>query len=274
MSHHRCEIILPPCKADAVEEAVLQVLEPFNSDPPRAKLPDTPDPETAEPKRWLAWAEEVEDMLSERAADRSHSFWDWHQLGGRWAGHHAIDRYEPERLLAFYAELAERKVTVSGLQFGKQELSPADQIPAVDALWAEMFPDSGLEHCPVFQHSNPRNHGDLPGDVCRVGELGQWTNAVRLIIAGPAWVDGAHTWDRVKAGEMWATEVWTGVSWMFDIWDGMVVPKLNDHRAKQQQRWDSGRPDWKAEWEARPTTWVDLSVLTDEWLAVTVDLHN
>src|SRR5690606_37537583 len=112
---------------------------------------DEPKPPTeGSPADWSRWADEYRDWANDNASTGKYAFWDFYTIGGRWAGQHTIDRYDPEVVKRFYGELADRKVTVSGVQFGKQELSPPEQIPMVDALWQEMFPSSGLAACPMF----------------------------------------------------------------------------------------------------------------------------
>src|SRR5262245_27782076 len=108
--HYHLEVILPP--VDNVEQAIGQILEPFD-----------------------------ENGKDEDGHRNSHAFWDWYVVGGRWAGAKLQAMLDPKKLEEFNAELTKRKVTVSGIQAGKQELSPASQIPMVDALWNEFFPD-------------------------------------------------------------------------------------------------------------------------------------
>src|SRR6185503_20458398 len=104
--HYHLEIIMPP--TEDVERSVAEILKRFN---------ENADDET-----------------------RSNAFWDWYQSGGRYSGCKLEALVPQERRDAFWAELKARGVTVSGLQFGKQELKPASQIPSVDALWREMCP--------------------------------------------------------------------------------------------------------------------------------------
>ncbi|GAF91717.1 unnamed protein product, partial [marine sediment metagenome] len=97
--HYHCEIILPP--TDAVESAIAEIMAPF-------------------------------DENNEDEETRSPSFWDWYQIGGRWSGSKLTDHFDKDKLKNFHAELENRKVTVSGFQCGKQDISPASQIPMVD----------------------------------------------------------------------------------------------------------------------------------------------
>lgn len=224
--HYHCEIILPPSAAEEVENVVRQVLAPFDEEPDEDGYRHT-----------------------------SSAFWDYWTIGGRWSGTHVQQRHSPERMEAFYAALRERKVTVSGLQFGKQELQPASQIPEVDALWHEMFPDSGLEHCPLFHHSSPKNRGTLPGDVCRVDELGEFSTASRLIFVGPHWKDEG----KYVPKEMLQSSFWNGVSHIDSTWDGKVASGIE---------WMNGKLKG-----CRPEH-AEKNRVADDWLAVTVDYHS
>jgi hypothetical protein len=129
--HYTCELVIPP--TDDVKAAVDEAMSSFigNDEESRAS--------------WL----------------------DYYVVGGRWTGRKLKERFPKDRLDAFYAELASRKVTVSGIQFGKQELQPSSQIPEVDALWQEWFPDGG-KHCVLFKHSG---EDGSTHDVCRVDQL-------------------------------------------------------------------------------------------------------
>ena len=223
--HYHCEIILPP-QFKNVKKAVEQVLAPF----------------------------------SESQEENRDTFWDWYQIGGRYAGSHVTSRYDPELLKRFNEELRSREVTVSGLVWGKEELSPPEQIPMVDALWAEMFPSSGLKHCPLFFHSN-KNHDDVDGDICRVSELGQWQRAYRVIIAGPAYSAkaGKHTFDAADAVHMIEQSIWNGVTHVDTKFDGNVLAEI--------ERFNSGSDRYAADY-------AKLVRVTPDHIAVTVDYHS
>ncbi len=107
--HYHLEVILPP--VGNIEDAANQILEPFN--------------------------EQGEDEEGQR---NQHAFWDWHVIGGRWAGAKLEAVLDPKKKDEFFAELTKRNITVSGLRAGKEKLEPESQIPMVDAPWNEFFP--------------------------------------------------------------------------------------------------------------------------------------
>ena len=119
--HSHTEIIMPP--TDDIEAAVKQIMAPFN------EQPDDDD----------------EDVRS--------SFWDFWVIGGRWAGHKLQAGLDQDKLKAFHDAMTQRKVTVDSIQGGKQALKPESQIPVVDAMWHEFFPET-TGPCPLFKHSN------------------------------------------------------------------------------------------------------------------------
>src|SRR3954465_14152631 len=81
-----------------------------------------------------------DDNIDENATA---DWWDFYVIGGRFSGNKLMASLDPDAIERFYAVMKERSVTVSGLQCGKQELSPASQIPMVDALWRDHFPGCG-----------------------------------------------------------------------------------------------------------------------------------
>ena len=221
--HYHLEIILPPSCAD-VAAAVEQILKPY----------------------------------SENEEEARHSFWDWYRIGGRYSGQHVIDRYDPERISAFAGELHERKVTVSGVRMGKEELSPPSHAATVDEIWKRHFPDSGLDHCPLFRRDDPER---IPTDVCKVSELGVFASAHRVIIAGPVYDadNREHTLEILEAAYMLTTEFWSGVNHQETTWDGKVASAIEASNA----RFSNMAPRY-----------AELTKVTPEHLAVTVDYHN
>jgi len=137
--HYHCEIVIPP--TDDVNAVVEQIMAPFSEN-----APENDESGEYNPK---------------------YSFWDYWLIGGRWAGSKQEATYDPVKLEAFHQWCVDEKITVSGLRAGKQELSPADQIPKVDAKWNEMFRPGSTEPCQLFKHSN-ENDGPLAGDICRL----------------------------------------------------------------------------------------------------------
>jgi hypothetical protein len=223
--HYQLEIIMPPV-AD-VKSAVAQILEPFD-----------------------------EQGKDEEGFENRHGFWDFYVIGGRWAGAKLEAMFDPERLKRFTAELITRGVTISGVQFGKQELSPADQIPMVDALWCEFFPESPIKICPLFQHYNDRyKHSDGFPDVMRLGDVPKSLKASRVIVAGPTWNDA----ERMEAQYMIQDSVWNGVTHVDCQWDGLVTSAVAQAVDRLKHYTDA---------------YVARNTPGDDWLVVTVDYHS
>jgi hypothetical protein len=216
--HYHLEIIIP--RTDDVESAVANILAPFD-----------------------------ENGTDDEDGYRKHSFWDWYVIGGRWAG--AKLEAKLGDMAPFYDELKKRNVTVAGLQCGKQTLQPASQIPLVDAMWREMFPESGLDVCPLFDHSP----SVIVGDICTLKEMPERLSASRVIIAGPSYDDP----DKFKAVHMIEGSVWNGVSHVDTTWDGNVLNAVN--------AWRERIAGYADEYQSKNTP-------TDEWITVTVDYHS
>jgi hypothetical protein len=199
------------------------------------------------------WNEEYRDEDGGRS---HHGFWDFYVIGGRFAGAKIEDGIGEERLARFRALLVEREVTVSSVLFGKPELSPPSQIPDVDALWREHFPDSGVAVCPLFAHSNDQfNSGSLlPQDICTLALMPSGLTAERVMITGPDW-EG----ERVTAHYMAQREFWNGVNHCPSAWDGSVASAL----AAYEERLASYKPEYRERQTPRP-----------DWLVVTVDYHS
>lgn len=210
--HYQLEVILPP-GGTTLDEDLALVMDSFR--------------------------EEQEDGDD---APGTADWYDWWEIGGRWSGNHALAHVEPALLAAFREELHQRKVTVSGIQFGKQELSPATQIPEVDRLWREMVPRCGNE-CPLFQHSKPT------GDVCLYSEVSGTLKAKRVIICERREAGG------IRVRRMVVTSLWNGTEHQKTDFDGNVRAFVEAQRMSE-----SGWP--------KP---VDVK---DDWVAVTIDYHN
>lgn len=234
--HYHCEIVLPP-NTDNIAEAVESVMRPFD---------ESPD-------------EEPEDF------DSSDAFWDFYVIGGRWAGTKLIASYDPEKIKEFRQWLADEGVTVSGVQCGKQELRPAEQIPKVDAKWNEMFPpkDGIAAPCPMFQHSNDqygkRGRGMIKGDICSLADAMKVT-CERVIFAGPSYDFEAKDW----AGPPGATfmlcdSTWNGVNHMQIKWDGRIGSAFEQFKDKLKHCKDTYRQAVEPQ---------------DDWITVTVDYHS
>lgn len=192
--------------------------------------------------------ESILNPFSEHDEEHHQTFWDWWVIGGRWSGAKREATFPKEKLEAFTQWMRDERFTFSGVQCGKQELSPASQIPKVDAKWREMFGVTGS--CTIFRHANAK--GDtLDGDVCTLGEVGPVT-ASRVIIAGPAYEGG------VEACYMIEQEIWNGVTHIKTVWDGEVKSALS--------LWTDKLAHYRDEWREAHTP-------KEDWLVVTVDYH-
>lgn len=230
--HYHCEIVIPPVMN--IEEAIASVMKPFNEQP------------------------------DEEDEDARNGFWDFWVIGGRWAGCKLLARYDQAKLDEFYAWLQEEKVTVSGLKCGKQELSPATQIPKVDAKWNEMFPSSEFLPCPLFNHSN-NQYGEglsstLPGDVQRLSDVPVALECSRVIFAKPSY--DSEKKDHVgplEAEFMLVDSAWNGCNHMKVDWDGKFHSALQQYRDKLKS--------YREEFAAKVLP-------KEDWLVVTVDYHS
>jgi hypothetical protein len=186
------------------------------------------------------------------------TFWDFYIIGGRWAGTKERCGCDPDKLEQFLNELKKRNVTVSGLQCGKQKLSPESQIPMVDELWCEFFPtESGeIVHCPIFSHSNNQyDSNDLIScDICLVEDIPKNLTCSRVIIGGPSY-DEAN----VEANFMLSDSIWNGVNFENTKWDGNVLTAIEMFKDKSK--------GYKKEY-------IERSTPKNDWICVTVDYHN
>lgn len=212
--HYHLEIIMPP--TENVKETIEEILAPFDEN------------------------SEDQEVRS------SHAFWDWWVIGGRYSGQHIVGRYDSDKMDSFYADLKKHKVTVSGFVFGKEELSPASQIPLVDDLWQTHFDDNGP--CPLFKHYNDQ-YADNYGDICQVQNMPEYLSCGRIIITGADF----------KPEFMIQTEFWNGVTWMDTNWDGSVKSAVEMYSKKQ---------------ETMNKEWAKKNSIQPNWLLVTVDYHS
>lgn len=218
--HYHLEIILPPIAAD-LTKAIGEIMAPFN----------------------------------ENAEEPCNAFWDWYSIGGRWAGCKLEAAFSKDRLDTFRKELSEKKVTISNLVWGKEELNPASQIPMVDALWCKHFPESPIKVCPMFQHYNPKNHGTNGWpDVMKLSDVPAALEAGRVIVAGPDY-EGKS----MEARYMTQRGFWNGVDHVDTKWDGKVSSALAEFREKLTRY----APDY-----------AETCNPKDDWLCVTVDYHS
>lgn len=209
------------------------------------------------------FCEEKYDADGNETGREDHAdWWDFFVIGGRYSGHKLEASLDPTSLLRFNEILTERKVTVSGLRAGKEELSPASQIPMVDALWREMFPGKGSV-CPLFNHGRDqyRKGGYYPDDVCKVSEVPDSLACERLILAGPLWDAEKHPGE-LEPVSMLVKSFWNRVEWQDTTFDGLVKPALAALMAKR----DAQREDDRGA--------MRRCNLSPDWLVVTVDYHN
>lgn len=232
--HFHCEIVIPPTMD--IEAAVTAVMEPFDEDP-RERDEDT---------------------------DTRHAFWDYWVIGGRWTGHKLLAKYDDAKIDAFHEWLKAEKVTVSGLQCGKQKLQPESQQAKVDAKWNEMFPSAEFVPCPLFQHSNDQYgkglSGTLPQDVSRLSDVPAGLKCSRVIFAEPSWQSETqdHT-GPLKANWMICEDMWNGCNHVKADWDGTFASALDKYRESLK--------NYKEEYVAK-------ILPQDNWLVVTVDYHS
>jgi len=220
--HYSLEIIMP--QVENVEDAVSQIMAPFS---------ENCDDEDRMPN----------------------PFWDWYVIGGRWAGHKLEAGLDQDKLAAFHEELNNRKVTVSSMQCGKQELDPAEQIPMVDALWAEYFPEYKGRACPLFSHANDQYANDcLYGDVLRVKDTSKEVLCSRIIIANYDYQD-----KELEAKYMMSNHIWNGVNHEDTAWDGKIGTAL--------EMYTKSMKNYREEYRIK-------NAIDDDMLVVTVDYHS
>lgn len=221
--HYHCEIIMPP--TSNMEEALETILEPFSE-----------------------YNEEITGK----------EFFDWYVVGGRFAGTKETCGYAHEKLDAFYERLKEEKITVSGLQCGKQELSPASQIPIVDKIWNEFFPTEKGEivPCPIFAHSNNQYDGNdlISCDICLVEEIPKALTASRVIVAGPRYDD-----TKIEVTFMISEDMWNGVNFVKTTWNGNVLSALEM---------------MKTNLKGYKEDYIERVMPKPNWICVTVDYHS
>jgi hypothetical protein len=215
--HYHLEIVMPP--TDDVEAAVTLILAPFD-----------------------------ENGNGEDYSARS-AFWDYWVIGGRWGGSKLLATLGKDRVDAFYKILADAKITVSGLQFGKQTLEPSSQIDTVDMLWRDAFPDSPVRECPLFD-----NYKGQYGDIMPLRDCPKDMTCSHIIIAGPRFRG-----DGVEAAYMLQDSIWNGVTYQDTTWDH----KLSSAIAERSKWLESAKPDYAA-----------ARIPADDWLVVTVDYHS
>lgn len=205
-----------------------------------------------------AMVAKILDPFSEHTENNANGFWDFYSIGGRFAGNHLMAGLDPKQMDAFQDALQKMKVTVSGLQCGKQELSPKSQIPKVDKLWAKFFPDQKGQPCPLFNHSNDQydrdGNGQLPEDVIHFRDVPRDHKCSRVIVAGPD-----HKGESMEAEFMISEDNWNGVNHVKSDWDHTIGGALNMHMDRINGMIEEAQAKYSP---------------TDNWLVVTVDYHS
>lgn len=218
--HNLLEIIIPN-KTEDIKTAVSQVMEPFD----------------------------------ENGEEPTVAFWDFYSIGGRFAGQKLIHTFDKVKLDKFYNLLEENKITVSGFQCGKQEISPSSQIPLVDELWNSLFTENDNRPCPIFKHSNDQydNYGIICGDIMPVKECLDF-KCGHIIIAAKQEYNGKY-----GAEYMLQDCIWNGVIHQDTNWNGEIGSCVESFT----ERIKTYRDEYKAKFS-------DIQ----NWLSVTVDYHS
>lgn len=217
MSHYHMEIVMPPTKD--IRGAVTRLMKNFDED----------------------------------NEDGYPGFWDFWVIGGRWSGTKIEAAIGDERLKAFNEKLSAKKITVSGVVCGKEELSPASQIAVVDELWSKEFPEFAGP-CPLFQHYNDqydRKKQILPVDVCTVAAMPHSLSCHTLMISGPDEDDDAR--------ELFHKSIWNGATFQDTTFNGNVKEALEADLKKIQ---------------GYAKEYAEKATVKGDWLVVTVDYHS
>lgn len=224
--HHHLEVIMPPSKD--IGNDLAKIMNQFS-----------------------------ENKENQKEID-GNEFWDFYVIGGRWAGTKEMCGYDEDKLKFFYQRIRDERITVSGFQVGKQEISPAEQIPTVDAIWNEIFPTENGEitKCPVFAHSNNQYDSDdfISCDICRFDEIPEKLECSRVIFAGPD-----YKGEGIQPTFMICDEVWNGVNHMKTNWDGKIKSAIKLFTEKMNHY----REEYKEKINPKPN-----------WICITVDYHS
>lgn len=226
--HHHLEIVMPP--SSNINKAIEEIMLPFS-----------------------------ENLSDEERIDYGHNdFWDWYVIGGRWGGTKQSCRYDNHKLEKFHEELQNKKITVSSIRCGKQELMPASQIPVVDKLWNSFFPteDGTITPCPLFAHSNNQyDSNDLIScDICTFEEIPERLACSRVIFASHN-----HSGEGFEAVMMLSDSIWNGVNFENTAWSGKVKDAVGVY-IKYIERFSE-------EHKAKVTP-------QSNWICITVDYHS
>ncbi len=215
--HYHLEIIMPP--TDDVNAQVANIMSQFDEN----------------------YKEEEDRNL--------HPFWDWFVIGGRWSGVKGKMLLDQDKLKKFYDLL-------SAFTSGKQTLDPKEQIPIVDALWNECFPDAKVKRCPFFSHYNDQYaHEGQKEDISLLGETPGFLTCERIIFASPKYQDE----NNFEAHEMYQEKAWNGCNYEKTVWDGTLTNALVLYHKSLGVAQERG---------------VTKYTPKADWLIVTVDYHS
>ena len=183
------------------------------------------------------------------------TFYDWHEIGGRWSGAKLLDTLDRDKVNEFRQLLHDKGFTVSGLMMGKPELKPNRQEADVDELWREWFPDSGFDKCPIFRHAGK----SLEGDIMQLKDCMAVVGIEHVIIAAYFPPNEYRKQGRYEAVNQWQRELWNGTTFQKTTFDGTIQAALVEHKDKIE--------GYKEEYRERCTP-------DGCWWVVTVDYHS
>lgn len=232
--HYTCEVVVPPFDdKDELNKFISEILKKYE-----------------------------EGYKDEYGYSYNHSFYDYFVIGGRFSGRKQKTMLDDEKLDKFYEELKNRGVTQSSVVFGKPTISPSSQIPMVDALWHEYFPEWQGKHCPVFQHSGDEDNLDIMtlGEFKKHTELREMESST-VAIGFLGYGEDADD-DSVGTPNLYTllhTSIWNGTNIQDTTFSGKVLEAIDLHNTNLSRAYS-----WYRE-QATPT---------DDWLVVTLDYHS
>lgn len=197
---------------------------------------------------------EIMEPFYEGEEENTEPFYDFYVIGGRYSGEKLTQTLDKKKVDKFFKELKKQKITVSGFQAGKQEISPAEQIPLVDKIWDDLFPEIGGA-CPFFKHYNNQyqNKVSYP-DIMKVKDIPEKLKCNKVIVATLNYDE-----TKFKANTMIDDSCWNGVSWNDTKWDKEVKSVIKKHN----DSFKNANKDY-----------AKKRIVKDNWIAVTVDYHN
>lgn len=236
--HYILEILIPPMSYDKIDNYLKQTLKEFRE-----------------------YDEEDNRNLN--------GFYDYFLIGGRFSSSKMRSCLDEEKMNQFYDEMNNKNVTVSSLVWGKQELSPSSQIPMVDQLWKEFFPEWPGNDCPLFSHSENAVFSDIMtlGD-CKKHDAIMDHQVSSFAIAHDERVTGFYGLKHLLHQEYWNGCVFQKTDFDGSLRNGLeryneLVLRDTKHAEKNLADDPQKLEDFKRRKE-----------ITDDWLVVTVDYHN